>query len=118
MKFECVHTFPAVLRTRTGLGQKVIMVCPGYATVCDGTFPVYPQRLRCVQVRPVRPWLCPTHRWQGPGVTTVIHGSRMAKPQCCMVAYDYQLHSCGIYNTFSFARYRTQVTYQGKKEQQ
>jgi len=39
-KFKCVHTFPAVLRTRLGSGQKVITVCPGYATVCDGALPV------------------------------------------------------------------------------
>ena len=39
-ELECVHTFPAVLRARPGFGQKVITVCPGYATVCDGTFPV------------------------------------------------------------------------------
>ena len=39
-KFECVLTFPVVLRTRPGLGQKVITVCTGYATVCGGTIPV------------------------------------------------------------------------------
>jgi len=39
-ELECVYTFPAVLRTRPGLGQNVITVCRGYATVCDGTFPV------------------------------------------------------------------------------
>ena len=39
-KLECVHIFPAVLRTRPGLGQKLITVCPGYATVCDSAFPV------------------------------------------------------------------------------
>jgi len=27
-------------RSRPGFGQKVITVCPGYATVCDGTFQV------------------------------------------------------------------------------
>jgi len=32
-EFECVHIFPAVLRTRPGLGQKLIRVCPGNATV-------------------------------------------------------------------------------------
>ena len=35
-----VHIFPAVLRTRPGLGHKFITVCPGNATVCDGAFPV------------------------------------------------------------------------------
>jgi len=39
-EFECVHIFPAVLRTRPGLRQKIITVCPGNATVCDGAFPV------------------------------------------------------------------------------
>jgi len=39
-EFECVHIFPAVLRTRPGLGHKFITVCPGDATVCDGAFPV------------------------------------------------------------------------------
>ena len=43
-EFECVQTFPAVLRTRPGLGQKIITVCPRYATVCNGTFPVKPRR--------------------------------------------------------------------------
>jgi len=39
-EFECVHIFQAMLRTRPGLGQTVITVCPGDATVCDGTFQV------------------------------------------------------------------------------
>jgi len=39
-EFKCVQIFPAVLRTRAGLGQNLITVCPGYATVCDGAFPV------------------------------------------------------------------------------
>ena len=39
-EFEYVHIFPAVLRTRPGLGQKLITFCPGNATVCDGLFPV------------------------------------------------------------------------------
>ena len=39
-EFECVHIFPAVLRTRPGLGHTLITVCPGYAKVCDGQFPV------------------------------------------------------------------------------
>ena len=39
-EFECVHIFPAVLRTRPGLGHKLITVCPDNATVYDGAFPV------------------------------------------------------------------------------
>ena len=39
-EFECVHIFPAVLRTRPGLGQKIDHACPGNATVCDGAFPL------------------------------------------------------------------------------
>jgi len=39
-ELECIHIFPAVLRTRPGLGHKLVTVCPGYATVCDGAFPV------------------------------------------------------------------------------
>ena len=39
-EFECIHKFPAVLRTRPGLGHILITVCPGNATVCDGAFPV------------------------------------------------------------------------------
>jgi len=39
-EFECVYIFPAMLRTRPGMGQNVTAVCPGYATVCDGAFQV------------------------------------------------------------------------------
>jgi len=39
-KFECVHIFPAVLRTRPGLGHTLITVCPGNVTICDSAFPV------------------------------------------------------------------------------
>ena len=39
-ELEYVHIFPAVLRTRPGLGQNLITLCPGNATVCDGSFPV------------------------------------------------------------------------------
>jgi len=39
-EFDCVHIFPAELRTRPGLGHKFITVCLGNATVCDGAFPV------------------------------------------------------------------------------
>jgi len=39
-EFECIHIFPAVLRTRPGLGQNLITVCPGNATVCNGAIPV------------------------------------------------------------------------------
>jgi len=101
-EFECVHTFPAVLRTRPGFGQKVITVCPGYATVCDGTFPVYiaPEALRCVPVRPDTPRLCPGHRRQSPGVTTASDGSRTAKPRCYTVAYEYQWNSRGTYKRY------------------
>ena len=42
-EFECVHILPAMLRTRPGLGQKVITVCAGYATICDGSLPVQPR---------------------------------------------------------------------------
>jgi len=48
---ECVHTFPAVLRTRPCLGQNVITVFTGYATVCDGITGVAPEELRCVPIR-------------------------------------------------------------------
>jgi len=34
-EFECVPIDLAVLRTRPGLGQKLITVCPGNATVCE-----------------------------------------------------------------------------------
>jgi len=39
-ELKCVHIFPAVLRIRPGLGYKLITVCPGNATMCDGAFPV------------------------------------------------------------------------------
>ena len=32
-KFKCFYIFPAVLRTRPSLGQKLFTVCPGHATV-------------------------------------------------------------------------------------
>jgi len=35
-EFECVHIFSAVLRPRPGFGQKLITICLGNATVCDG----------------------------------------------------------------------------------
>ena len=38
-----VHILPAMLRTRPGLGQKVITVCAGYATICDSSLPVQPR---------------------------------------------------------------------------
>ena len=38
-----VYILQAVLGTRPGLGQKVITVCPGYATVCGYTFTVKPR---------------------------------------------------------------------------
>ena len=47
-KIECIHTFPAVVQTRPGLGQKVITYIPS-------TFPVQPRRRynvsRCVRIR-------------------------------------------------------------------
>jgi len=39
-KFECILIFAAVLRTRPDLGQKIITVCLGNDTVCDGAFPM------------------------------------------------------------------------------
>ena len=39
-EFECVHTLSVELRTRPGLGQKLITVCPGYVIIFDGAFPV------------------------------------------------------------------------------
>jgi len=37
-EFDFVHIFPAVLRTKESLGQKLITVYPGNATVCNGAF--------------------------------------------------------------------------------
>ena len=39
-EFECVHTFPAALRNKYCLGQKVITICPGYAAVYGSSLPV------------------------------------------------------------------------------
>jgi len=79
---------------------------------------------------PVMLWFATVHSWcsgasryttalpqasgQSPSVTTVSHGIRMAKPRCYTVAYEYQWNICKT--DMSFAKYRTQVTYQGKNE--
>jgi len=59
-----------------------------------------PEALRCVQVRPDTPRLCPGHRRQSPGVNTASHGSRMSKPWCYTVAFEYQWNSRGTYNRY------------------
>ena len=91
------RSFPVMLRFVT-----VHPCCsPGGATVCPDT-----------------PRLCPGHRRQSSGVTKASHGSKKAKPRCYMVAYEYQWNSRETYNRYVFAKYRIQVTYQGKNEQQ
>jgi len=77
---------------------------------------VAPEALRCVPVRPDTPRLYPGHRRQIPGVTTASPGSKTAKSRCGTVAYAYQWNFCELIINMSFAMYRTQVTYQGKKE--
>jgi len=84
---EGIHTFQAVLRIRPGLGQNVITICPGYASVrfvhsrCStGGATVCPSASGYTTA-------LPRHRRQSPGVTTTSHGSRTAKPRCYMVAY-------------------------------
>ena len=59
----------------------------------------------------------PGHRRQSPGVTTASPGSKTANPWCGTVAYAYQLNFCELIIDMSFAKYRTQVKYQGKKDQ-
>jgi len=61
-EFECVHIFLALLRTRPGLGHKLITVCPGNATVCDGAFPVKIRRRYGVSRR------VPIHHGSAPGI--------------------------------------------------
>jgi len=83
-EFKCVHTFPAVLRTRPCLGQKVItdcLLCYGLRRCIPG---VAPDALRSVPVRPDTPRLSPGHRCHAS------HGSRTAKPRCYTVAFEYQ----------------------------
>jgi len=63
-------------------------------------FGVAAEVLRCVPVRPNTTRLCPGHRRQSPGVTTTRHGSRMVKPQCYTVAYEYQWNSRGTYTRY------------------
>jgi len=58
--------------------------------------------------------LCPGHRRQSPGVTTASPGSKTTKPRCGTVAYAYQWNFCELIIDMSLAKYRTQVTYQGK----
>jgi len=81
MNLETVHIFPVVLRTIPGLGQKLIMVCPGNATMHSRVAP---------EVRPDAQRFCCGNLRQSPGVTPAGHGSRTAKPRCFMVANEYQ----------------------------
>jgi len=78
---------------------------------------VAPEALRCVPVRPETPRLCPGHRRQSPGVTSASPGSKTAKRRCGTVAYAYQWNFCELIIDMSLAKYRTQVTYKGKKQQ-
>jgi len=78
---------------------------------------VAPEALRCVPVRPDTPPLGPGHQRQSPAVTTASPGSKTANPRCGTVAYAYQWNFCELIIDMSFAKYRTQVTYQGNKEQ-
>jgi len=90
------------------------LLCYGLRQFITG---VAPGALRCVPVRPGTPRLCPGHRRQSPGVTTASPGSKTAKPRCGKLHnYAYQWNFCELID-MPFAKYRTQVTYQGKKEQ-
>ena len=120
-----VRIFPAVLRTRPGLGQKIITVCPGNATVCDVHFDVAPDALRCVPVRPDTPQFCPGNRLQSPGVTTARHGSRTAEPRCFTVAYEYQwnfreTHNrnilCKVQNSTYILRQKKNIYVSGRED--
>jgi len=90
-EFECVHIFPAMLRTKPGLGQNMISICPGYSTVCDGTFLVYPRwRYSVSRCVPKSHGFAPDIGGRAPvlaGVYTASHGSGTAKPRFYTVAY-------------------------------
>ena len=105
MEFECVPTFPAVLRTMPGLGQNVITVCSGYATVCDGTFP---EALRCVTVSPDTPRLCLGIGGRAP---VSLGGSRKLDCKAPVLHGSIIMHindiSVELITNMSFAKYRT-----------
>jgi len=53
-EFECVHTVPALLWTRSSLGQKVITVCPGYCYCLRRHIPgIAPEAIRCAACVPL-----------------------------------------------------------------
>jgi len=92
-KFECVHTCPAVLRTRPSLGQKSSWCVPGmlqfamvHSRCSPGSATVCPGASRYTTA-------LPRHRRQSPRVTMASHGSRTAKPRSFTVAYTYQWNS-------------------------
>ena len=112
-EFECVHTFPAALRKRSGLGQKVITVCPGYVTVYGSSLPVQPRRRygvsRCV----------PIHHGSAPGIgdrapVSLRRVPKVSRQSPGVARQHMHINETSVNLDMSFAKYRTQVTYQGK----
>ena len=114
-EFECVHTFPSVRRARPGLGQKVITLCPGYATACDSAFPVQPRRhysvFRCV----------PIHHDSASGIggraqVSLRRGMEVGRQNPGVTRQQMNINAIAVelITHMSFAKYRTQVTYKGK----
>ena len=93
---ECVQIFPDPVWGKKWSRYVLVMLrcTPGEVR----------EAVLCVPVRPDMPRFCPGNRRQSPGVTTAGHGSRMAKPRCFTVAYEYQWIFCETYNRNVFCK--------------